>query len=194
MPIVLIFLFSDVNGQDTLGYSRITGIGVSYYGEYFTHYGLKIGTEYSIKQKNKTKTKKSSKQIHKRKEVFLTANIGSYIHKRSHVGLFLSSEIGYRKTIRKGFKYEMLIGLGYLHTFLQGDTYEVNDDGTVDRVYLAGQPNLMIPFSIGLGYDFNFHYKKPFSLHLKPSFFIQYPYNQAIAIRPVVDLGLFYYF
>ncbi len=125
---------------------------------------------------------------------FLTGNIGSYVHKRNHVGLFINSELGYRKTRNKGFNYEFLIGVGYLHTFLQGDTYTVDDNGDVEKVHLAGQSNLMIPLSFGLGYDFNFHYKKPFSLCLKPGFFIQYPYNHALAIRPTIDFGLFYYF
>jgi len=192
--IALILSINQVFAQDTLLNNKIQGISISYFGENLTHYGIKIGTEYSLKITNKTKIKRNLKEIPKRKEHFITGNIGSYIHKRNHVGLFINSELGYRKTRNNGFKYEFLIGVGYLHTFLQGDTYTVSDDGTVDKVNLAGQSNLMIPISCGLGYDFNYHYKKPFSINLKPSFFIQYPYNHAIAIRPTIDLGLFYYF
>lgn len=194
--LIITFILSihQVFAQDTLLNSKIQGISISYFGEYLTHYGIKIGTEYSLKITNKTKIKRNSKEIPKRKEHFITGNIGSYVHKRNHVGLFINSEIGYRRTRNKGFKYEFLIGVGYLHTFLQGDTYTVSDDGAVDKVNLAGQSNLMIPISCGLGYDFNYHYKKPFSLSLKSGFFIQYPYSHAIVIRPTIDLGLFYYF
>ncbi len=192
--VALILSIHQVFSQETLLNNKIQGISISYFGEGLTHYGIKIGTEYSLKITNKTKIKRNSKEIPKRKEHFLTGNIGSYIHKRNHVGLFINSEIGYRKTRNKGFKYEFLIGIGYLHTFLQGDTYTVSDNGDVEKVNLAGQSNLMIPLSFGLGYDFNLHHKKPFSLYLKPGFFIQYPYNHALVIRPTIDLGLFYYF
>ena len=106
----------------------------------------------------------------------------------------MGSELGFRKTRKKGFKYEFLVGVNYLHTFLQGDTYEVGNDGAVKKVNLAGQSNLMIPFSFGLGYDFNYYYKKPISVCIKPGFFIQYPHNIAVAIRPTIDIGIYYYF
>jgi hypothetical protein len=198
-PLFIIFLLLTtikINAQDSLvsDQRKIKGLNISYFGEYLTHYGLKIGIEYPIWIKEKVKTKKSSKEIPKQKLIFISGNIGGYFHKRNHIGIFVNSEIGYRKTRLRGFRYEFLIGLGYFHTFLQGDTYEVNDDGSVERIPLAGQANLMIPISAGIGYDFKFCYNKPFNLYLKPGFFIQYPYNLAIAIRPTIEFGLFYYF
>jgi hypothetical protein len=173
---------------------KFSGIGLSYFGENFSHYGLKITTELSLLTKDKVKTKNSGKIVNKRKEIFITGNIGGYFHKRNNIGVFIGSELGYRKTRKHGFKYEFLFGLDYLHTFLQGDTYEVNDDRDVKRVKLAGQSNLMIPISIGFGYDFNYYYKKPISVSIKPGFYIQYPYNIAVAVRPTIDFGIYYHF
>jgi hypothetical protein len=194
ISLIFVFIISNIFAQDTLQNHKFNGIGLAYYGEYFSHYGLKITTELPLLTKDKVKTKNSGKIVNKRKEVFVTGNIGGYVHKRNHVALFVGSEIGYRKTRKNGFKYEFLLGLEYLHTFLQGDTYEVNDEGEVKKVNLAGQSNLMVPFSLGFGYDFNYHYKKPISISIKPGFFIQYPYNIAIALRPTIDLGIYYYF
>ena len=194
IPIFLVFIFSDAFGQDTLQNHRFSGIWLSYFGENYAHYGLKITTELPLLTKNKVKTKNSGKIVNKRKEIFITGNIGGYFHKRNNIGVFIGSELGYRKTRKKGFKYEFLLGLDYLHTFLQGDTYEVSNDGNVKRVKLAGQSNLMIPISIGFGYDLNYYYKKPISVSIKPGFFIQYPYNIAVAVRPTIDFGIYYYF
>jgi hypothetical protein len=194
IPLVSSLIFSNIYGQDTFQNHRLNGIGISYYGENISHYGLKIATEFPVLVKDKLKVKDNDKIINKRKEIFITGNIGGYVHKRNHLAVFIGSEIGYRKTRKKGFKYEFLLGLGYLHTFLQGDTYEVSDDGDVKKVNFAGQSNLMIPFSLGFGYDFNFFYKKPISVSIKPGFFIQYPYNIAVAVRPTIDFGIYYYF
>jgi hypothetical protein len=194
--VFLILLVYQSKPQDsiTILKEKVKGISISYFAEYLTHYGLKVGTEYPLWSKEKIKVRRNSKAIHKNKSVFITGNIGCYIHKRYHTGLFINSEIGYRKTRNKGLTCEYLLGIGYLHTFLQGDTYRVNDNGSVERVILAGQSNLMTSLAFGLGYNFNYHFHKPFSLYLKPGFFIQYPYNTAIAIRPTIESGIFYFF
>ena len=194
IPIFFIFIISNTFGQDTLRNHNFSGIGLSYYGENFSHYGIKITTEFPLLTSDKVKTKNSGKIVNKRRDIFINGNIGGYFHKQNNVGVFIVGELGYRKTRKKGFKYEFILGLGYLHTFLQGDTYEVNDNGDIKRVRLAGQSNLMIPISIGLGYDFNYNYKKPISMSIKPGLFIQYPYNIAVAVRPTIDFGIYYHF
>lgn len=182
--------------QDSLvvNHKLINGFSASYFGQGYSHYGAKIGTEYPLWTKEKIKTKKNLNEIHKKKLVFVTANVGCYIHRRNNVGVFINSEIGYRKTRRNGFMYEFLLGLGYLHTFLQGDTYEVNDDGSVKQVFLAGRSSLMPSLCGGIGYNFDYHYHKHFSLFIKPGFFVQYPFNTAFAARTSFELGIFYNF
>jgi len=189
--IIIIGSLNYIVAQETIviNHKQIKGISVSYFGQGYSHYGVKIGTEYPLWTKEKLKTKKNLIEINKNKLVFVTGNIGCYIHKRNNVGLFVNSEIGYRKTRNKGFKYEFLFGLGYLHTFLQGDTYEVYDNGSVKKVLLAGRSSLMTSLSCGLGYDFDYYYHKHFSLFLKPGFFVQYPFNTALAARTTIELG-----
>jgi hypothetical protein len=182
--------------QDSLvnKHKLINGFSASYFGEGGSHYGAKIGVEYPLWTKEKIKVKKNHKQIPKSKIVFVTGNVGCYIHRRNNVGLFVNSEIGFRKIRNKGFRYEFLFGLGYLHTFLQGDTYEVNDNGSVKKVFLAGRSSLMTSLSCGLGYDFDYYFHSHFSLFLKPGFFVQYPFNTALAARTTIELGFFYNF
>ena len=185
-----------ITAQDSLMISKkkIKGFSVSYFGQGYSHYGVKIGTEYPLWTKEKIKTKKSLKEIHKNKLIFVTGNVGCYIHRRNTVGVFINSEIGYRKTRKNGFMYEFLLGLGYLHSFLQGDTYEVNADGSVKQVFLAGRSSFMPALCGGIGYDFDYRYHKHFSVFLKPGFFVQYPFNTALAARTSIELGIFYNF
>jgi hypothetical protein len=187
--IILITLVNSIKSQDSLRINKkkLRGISISYFAEYFTHYGVKIGTEYPLWTKEKVKVKNNSKEVPKQKLLFVAGNIGCYIHRRNHVGLFINSELGYRKNRNRGLKYEVLLGVGYLHTFLQGDTY-------IDHVPLAGQSNLMASLAFGMGYDFHYHYQKSFSIFIKPGFFVQYPFGTAVAMRPTVDFGIYYYF
>ncbi len=193
---IFIISVSQVKAQDSpaVHQNKINGLNVSYFAEYYTHYGIKAGVEYPLWSKEKIKTRRNTKDIHKTKLLFVTGNVGCYVHERNHTGLFVNTEIGYRKTCNKGIRYESHLGVGYLHTFLQGDTYRVNDDGSVEREKSAGQSNLMASLSFGTGYDFSYYYHKPFSVYIKPGFFIQYPYNTIAAIRPTIDMGIFYYF
>ncbi|NVO20748.1 MAG: hypothetical protein HXX13_13690 [Bacteroidetes bacterium] len=194
--IIIITAVNYIEAQDSHenNHKLIKGCSISYFGQGFSHYGVKIGREYPLWTKEKIKIKKNLKEIQKNKLIFITGNIGCFIHKRNNVGIFVNSEIGYRKTHKRGFKNEFLFGLGYLHTFLQGDTYEVNDNGSVKKVFLAGRSSLMTSLSCGIGYDFDYYYHKHFSLILKPGFFVQYPFNTAFAARTTIELGFFYNF
>lgn len=169
------------------------GVYVSYFGESITHPGLKLGMEYSIWNKTGVRNKKNGKQLPYRRELLLIGSLSGYVHPRNHVGMLLGGEIGYRNVRKKGFMYEASAGIGYLHTFLQGDTYTVNDHSKVDQVSLAGQPNLSFLLSVGIGKDYRLVHNKPWAWHIKTTAFTQYPYGSKFMYHYAMEVGVVRY-
>jgi hypothetical protein len=165
----------------------------SYFGENLFQPGYKLGAEYELWAKNKTRTKRNGNKIDKKYELLLTGNISNYVHFRNHIGLLLNSEIGYRYIRKKGFMYETSLGVGYLHTFLQGDTYKVTDDNEVKRVKFAGQSNFSWSFSFGIGKDYSFKQGKPWAWHIKYVRFMQYPFGSGYIYHSAIELGVIHY-
>jgi hypothetical protein len=143
----------------------------AYFGELIFHPGVMAGLEYRLIDAEWG-------------TLFATANLGSYVHVRNHVGVFLDSEFGYRFTYAGGYELEALAGLGYLHTFLAAPVYEVDDAGHVGRVFDAGRPHFMPTFSLGTGW--RFERLAPF---LRLQAFGEYPFNHQLLPHFALLLG-----
>jgi len=165
----------------------------SYYGEAIVHPGIRLGLEYQFWQKDKLKTKKNGKLVDVRNSFIWGGNISHYYHKRNHIGLLISADIGYRKVRKSGFKYEIYIGTGYLHTFLPNDTYRVNNSGNVEKIPLAGQSNFCPSISYGIGKDLSFKKGKKWSWHIKNHIFFQIPHNTSYLYHRSFEVGITYY-
>lgn len=194
--IALIFSFAFANAQE-IDLKNSTPINISYFGNFARKQGLKFGIEYPLSFKTKTKKKeKNNGQIKvkiKEKEFFLTGNLGIYNQNKNHLGLFLNSEIAYRKISTKGWKAEFLLGMGYLRTFNSGETFEVIN-GNVERVFGAGSNRFIPSFSFGFGRDLTRVKKKPFAWHFRPTVFFETPYNTWFNPTVSIELGITYHF
>jgi hypothetical protein len=143
----------------------------AYFGETIFHPGLMAGVEYRLLDGDWG-------------ALFVTGNLGSYVHVRNHVGAFLDSELGYRFTYASGYQLEALAGLGYLHTFLAAPVYEVDAAGHVNRVFDAGRPAFMPTFALGTGWRFD-----KFAPFLRLQAFGQYPFNHQLLPHAALLLG-----
>jgi hypothetical protein len=143
----------------------------AYFGETVFHPGLMVGAEYRLLEEDWG-------------TLFVTGNLGTYVHVRNHVGVFLDSEFGYRFTYANGYELEALAGLGYLHTFLDAPVYEVDDQGHVERVTDAGRPHFMPTLSLGTGWQLE--HVAPF---LRLQVFGQYPFNHELLAHFALLLG-----
>lgn len=169
------------------------GINLSYFGESMTHPGYRFGAEYQLSGKVSTRTKRNGITINRKYELLLKGNLGNYYHFRNHTGLLLDADVGFRYIRKKGFKYEASLGVGYLHTFLQGDAYAVTDYSEVEKVPLAGQSNFSCLISWGIGRDYSFKYGKPWAWHIRNVLFMQYPFGSRCLWHSALELGVTYY-
>jgi hypothetical protein len=169
-------------------------INISYFGINATHPGLKVGVEVPFWERLKEKEKRNGNIRLKQRDLFVTSNVGFYHHQQNHSALFLNSEIGYRKTRNKRNQVGVLVGVGYMRTFLSGTTYQTSDSGTPEPIKLAGNSYFMPSFSFFLGEDLSERRGIPITWHLKPTVFFQTPYNHSFNVQAALELGITYQF
>ncbi len=170
-----------IAGAEALSVRKLP-LTVCYFGETITHPGLSVGTELSL----------NGNAVH---NLFVTANIGSYLHVRNHAALFINTEFGYRITARSGYYFEVLAGAGYMHTWLDGTVYEIGDDGLVYEIADPGRPAFMPSVTVGLfGWDFSKKNLGNFRTFIRLQAFGQYPYNTVMLPHLALQAGVTYYF
>lgn len=165
-------------------------VNISYFGQTITHPGLKAGLEYTLKSKNFIRNKRNGTQVPKKYELILTSNLGFFYQKRFNTSFLLNAEIGYRRVRNKGFKIELLLGAGTLRTFVNGDTYKVYNDGSVERIRYAGQWGFAPSLSLGVGKDFGFVGNSSMGFHIKPVMYVQMPYNLTVLPHFILEAGI----
>jgi len=149
---------------------------IAYMGETLTHPGAIVGTELTLI--NNTNN-----------QLFVTINIGAYVHPRNHGSLFASSEIGYRLTFNNGFNIHTMIGIGYFHKFLDGGIYEVID-GETDSIINSGRPKFMPSFVLGFGWDMSRQTAVPLDIFIRAQAFGEYPVNTLLIPHFAIQTGL----
>ena len=173
---MLLFAGNSIYAQEN---KRVIPINFNYFGETITHPGFGIGYENSFY-----------------KGFNFTASIGTYIHQRNHVGLFINGGLNWRYTFSIGYSPEIGIGLGYLHTWEHGGpTYTVDDKGNVSTKPKFGRPSFMPSVKLGL-FDWDLRKKTNIPMRINTDIiaFGQYPFNNFITPHIALKVGATYYF
>jgi hypothetical protein len=152
-------------------------LSLAYFGETLSHPGAIVGTELGLASDD-------------RHALLVTLNVGSYLHLKNHVGVFASSELAYRLTLPVGLVLEAMIGLGYLHTFLQGALYAADATGAVHAVTDVGRPAFMPTASLGVGLDLAQKQGPPLTAFVRLTGFGQYPFNERMLPHAAVQVGV----
>jgi len=145
--------------------------GAGYFGDLVTHPGIYALLKYPF----------LSRGAH---QGFVQIKSFSYYHFQNHVALSLGVEVGYKATGKRGYFFDVSMGVGYLHTFLAG--YTINTANT-------GRPSCMPSMGITvLGWDLaKTKLALPLQIHfLRLSAFGQYPFNRLILPHLAVEIGL----
>lgn len=166
-------------------------VTMSYYSEFFVHYGLKGGIEYPLKFQVKDKKRNGKMIVPKEKLLFATANLGFYRHPKNHYAVFLLPEIAMRKTKRSGFKSGFFLGLGYLRRFNDGPTFSVDENGNVKKKTLGGEHRALASFSYEIGKDWSKSKNVPLAWHIKPTLLFSMPHIHTVGLPQLVfDIGV----
>lgn len=132
-----------------------TPISIGYYGHYFLHPGIKIGAQYDWKTWETQKQRKK-KTVVKTKSLFVSPQVGFYVHPKNHSGLLINADIGYQRIKqRRGFYTAYSLGLGYLTQFNAGATYVAEDDGSITAKKFASRAYFMPTLNAEFGQKIN---------------------------------------
>lgn len=182
------FLYGKTQASDTL--QTQTGLKAAVLGS-LIYPGLKLGLERPYKVIQVEKNRRRGEKIIL-KERYLSANLGYYHHPTFHDNLYLLLERQKRRQGMTGWFREHAMGLGYSRTFLGGETYEVSEEGQVDRKKQAGHHYALFSFAAGGGYNFAAQSRQPIKIYGKLSLLGFFPSNSFIDLRPTLELGLIF--
>lgn len=126
------------------------------------NFGIRVGTE--VYYRNRTGS-----------QLIQTLNVGVYQHRALQTGLFLNTELGYRKFIG-GLYAETFVGIGALELSQHLRSYQPDGAGEfrpASRFMLRLMPSL----SAGLGYRFGASSTAPVSLYTRCELFAETPFS-----------------
>ena len=186
LNLIMLFLVISVGGKAQSNFLENKPLSIGYFGHYGFHPGLKIGTQFDWKEWEKRKERKK-RTILKTKSLFVSPQIGMYVHQKNHTGLLLNADFGYqRKKDRWNFYTAYSIGLGYMTQFNAGTTYVNQDDGTVKAKKWASRSYFMPTLNIEFGQQINdkMGWYSKFSLGSKLK------YNTGVSSETFLELGM----
>ncbi|PSR51890.1 hypothetical protein AHMF7605_28685 [Adhaeribacter arboris] len=133
--------------------------------------GFSVGTQYTYRQGRKT-------------QLYQTGQTGLFLNKNNGNGIFLGTDVGYKITLAKtGLYTEYQIGLNYLHCFLPGNSYKLNNLGEYEPAKNGGNGSALVTASISLGFEKENRFIKvsPF-IKYQPA--VQFFYNPGLPVIP----------
>lgn len=91
-----------------------SAVGGGYLGEMATHPGVTVFAERSYGAGER---------------LVLAAEVGGYLHPRSHTAPFAAARVGWRHTANSGYSIGANAGAGYVHTFIAAETVNFDNRG-----------------------------------------------------------------
>lgn len=189
--IVIVFVLL-VNPATAQRDSLSVRIKASYFNNQWLRPGFSLGIEKSLKQK--LKLRKSGK-IHSR-ELLFKSNLGFFTQFRHSTSVFINGTIGYRFTRNSGFTFDPLHpGVGYLHAFVRGSTFQVDAQGKLTEQKFKSYPNVLLPYLtlVGFGYDFRPKCHWPVAISTSIDLFWQRPVNSKSRLNLALPVNISFF-
>lgn len=150
----------------------------AYFGESFSHYGLKAGVESSLFNSQK-------------KNRFLySGTVAVYRHAHNHVGVIVTPEVSWRRTGERGGFVEAGLSTSLFRYFYEGTTYERSLDGQFRKIPFAGRTAFLPGIAVGYGRDMSVTRNIPLSWYTRLVGMRQYPYNASSLTRIAIEIGV----
>jgi hypothetical protein len=172
ITIAILVLYFTATGAQTR-----FNLGGGYFGQTLTHPGvvLEFEMEHSYSE---------------RASLPVRIDLGAYVHPRSHYGLFLDVNAGFRQYFKSGLFVEEGIGAGIFQSWLHSDqVYEVGDDGMINETSRINPSDFMPSLTLGLGYNLTKDSEKRNLIWLRPKVYWQVPYKTTCTYNFAVQLG-----
>jgi hypothetical protein len=182
-----LLLCSDLVAQNTAleDYSVSSNISFAYNAS-ILYPGLRGGIERPINRIEVTRYRGRRAARHFTKYRYLSAEIGYYHHPTFHDNVYLLLGWRARRLRRHNWFTELSPSVGYSRTFLGGETYEVDKNGSISLKKWSGYHYAMLAIGGGFGYKFN----PRTSFYTRSSLLFMIPSNNLFYFRPTIEIGL----
>lgn len=117
-------------------------VELSYFGYQLTRPGGLLGYSWRAVE--------SRRRLH---ALVVGADVGGFVWPHNSIGLLALPRVGWRGRHRSGLQGEANFHLGYQHTFLPGENYEVVG-GVAMKAPNSGYPSMLFGGTIGIGWFF----------------------------------------
>lgn len=120
----------------------------------------------------------------------VTPSVAFFTHPKTYNGLVINGDITYRTYGKKFFFKEVSLGAGYFTKFNYGDTWQVNDNGSVTNTGTRAVGYFAPSASIALGQRFTLKNETPLSVFTKFSSTVLMGYNATAVMEISLELGV----
>jgi len=166
-------------------YAEAQNVRLSYFGETFTHYGVKGAYPVVLHSWVREGTKGNTNGA-----FIFSPGLAVYRHPANHIGVIVMPEVFYQKKNPRGGMLEAGVSPGLFRSFLEGQTFEVTEDGSPTRKHLAGQTGFMPSVFIGTGKDLMVKKGIPLEWFWRFHILRQVPYNKSGLTRIAFEAGI----
>jgi hypothetical protein len=159
-------------------------LGISYFGETYTHPGAQLSFDRTWKYWTIEKVSKKGKN--KDKAYFINWGIrtGFYNHPRNHLGIFLTPAISGIRMNRRGGFYQVGLQAGLMHRRLNVTVFDPNQEGA-RWLYLTGGMHVRIGKDLSLK-----HPKVPVQWFFGSNIFVTVPFATSLLLQTSIEVGL----
>ncbi|VXD14319.1 hypothetical protein [Marinoscillum sp. 108] len=183
MPLLILLLCSlsvlaQEQDRSKAKYGERTALKVEYFGELVLHPGLSLGLDYTM-------VRNSWVTLH------WDTDLGGYWHRWNNTSVFLKTSFGSRFAVGPVFA-DINLGVGYMHSWAAGVMYQRTENGGVEKAANLGHPHFMPNASFLLGWDGSRRKALPWTIHIGPEVYLQYPYNHIFLPHVAAKIGFTY--
>jgi len=156
-------------------------LSVSYYGEALSHPGVAVSFDLGLVETPAF-------------QLSFSPELANYSHPRNHSALILTPRLGARLISPEGFFGELLVGAGWMETWVGGAVYERGENGAIQQRTMTGRARFAVTGSLGLGADFRRINDAPVTWFLRLVVLGETPVNTRFLMHVAVQSGVQFHF
>ena len=126
------------------------------------------------------------------KNEFISSELGEYRYPFAYTSILFNVGFGIEYIRSSKHFTELSFSQGLLRTIYDGKVYELGPDGSIKERKLFGRNYLITQVSWSLNYRIYKRNPDPWFLKLRPSAWLQYPYNSFLKFHFAIQAGVSY--
>ncbi len=142
------------------------------------HPGITIGTYKTYSENEK-------------RSIFQTFKLAYFYHHYSHHAFHLYSELGYKYKVCNNFSVNANIGIGYLHSFADVQSFKLSETGSYEKTGNLGRSQFTGGGLIGLNYSIPRENKQALTFFINYRFWVQAPFvKEYVLVLPYTTISI----